>query len=32
MLIVALMLVLVKCYDKMVKATPQMFHSFVDSA
>ena len=29
----ALMLVLVKCYDnKMVKATPHLFHPFVDSA
>ena len=32
-LIVALMLVLVECYDnKIVKATPHLFHPFVDSA
>ena len=31
--LLALMLVLVKCYDnKMVKATLHMFHPFVDSA
>ena len=29
----ALVLVLVKCYDnEMVKATPHLFHPFVDSA
>ena len=33
LVIIALMLVLVKCYDnKMVKATPHLFHPFVDSA
>ena len=31
--IIALMLVLVKCYDnKMVKVTPHLFHPFVDYA
>ena len=31
--IIVLMLALVKCYDnKMVKATPHLFHPFIDSA